>query len=330
MANVYGQEWPRFASYSVTPTSTTTTSGSSPIDYWADLKKKWNAQKSGGSGTITPAAPTVPSASVGYDMAALQDMAKTVNAFNLGEVQGQFAGGVPNYTNLVAQSSRNIADQLGGLVSQGTKERMAQGAAERGVARGGQLVDADYLRALGLTAEGQQQLGEQNLTAAIARAPRTDLFNIASMMITPQQQREYELAQAAQRTNEFNAETGRIGALNRGSVGTGSASPTGGIIQKYASPGATQPTNATGVSTQATYPSIPITASEGAVTPSSYAGAGWDEYFKQIAGSGRPAAVVPNYGINQDFGVSGGFSRSGWDDQGSDDTDYLNWYYGGY
>lgn len=339
MAIVYGQQWPRFASYSVTPAVSATgtaNASSNPLNLWADLKKKWKDQTSPASASTSPVASSVPSAASGYDMAALQSMAKSVNDFNIGEMQGQLESGLPNYSGLLAQSSKNIAGQLGGTISQSTKDLMAQAAAERGVARGGQLVDADYLRALGLTAEGQQQVGEQNLSAAIARTPRADLFNIASMMITPQQQREYELAQAAQRTNEYNAETNRIHALNQRSGG-GGGSTTMPIIQKYSQPGSASVTNTPGTSTQAAYPAIPISTGdpESPLTASGYAGQGWDEYFNQ--GGYGSSGVVPDYGLNSGFDVSSGAARSGWDgtsrsgwDTGESDEDYLNWYYGGY
>lgn len=55
---------------------------------------------------------------------------------------------------------------------------------------GGPNANAAYLRALGLTSLGMQQQGEQNLSGAVARTPRTPLLDPASFFVTPGQLQE--------------------------------------------------------------------------------------------------------------------------------------------
>ena len=88
---------------------------------------------------------------------------------------------VPGLSGLLSQSSQNMASQLAGNVSDSTWNQLAQRAAERG-AMLGQGVDspganAALMAALGLTSEGLQQQGMQNLTGAIGRVPHAPLSN---------------------------------------------------------------------------------------------------------------------------------------------------------
>lgn len=123
----------------------------------------------------------------------LTGLASDVNAFNLGEVTKQYLAGIPQYNAMTAQSSGNILAALRGEVPSDVTNLLQQSAAERGIATGGAgspNANAAYLRALGLTSLGQQQYGEQALTGAVARMPRTGLYNVAGGMVTPEEQQQ--------------------------------------------------------------------------------------------------------------------------------------------
>lgn len=127
------------------------------------------------------------------NLPALTGQAGTINQFNLGEVLKQYQAGVPGWDTLSGQSSVNIGASLRGELPADVLTQMQQAAAERGIATGSPgspNANAAYLRALGLTSLGQQRYGEQALTGAVARMPRTALYNLTSDLVTPQQQQE--------------------------------------------------------------------------------------------------------------------------------------------
>lgn len=77
-----------------------------------------------------------------------------------------------------------ISDKLAGMVPEDVEYLLAQRAAERGI--GGGSVNADYLKALGLTSIGQQREGSQE-----AGALANEVFGIQSpMFVTPGQAQE--------------------------------------------------------------------------------------------------------------------------------------------
>jgi hypothetical protein len=119
------------------------------------------------------------------------------------------------------QSTKMIEDQLLGKVPEDVISLLGQQAAERGIATGmpgSGNMNAAYLRALGLTSIGQQQQGQQNLSAAYARNPAAPIMNAESMVITPLQQAQLDL-------NRYQAETGRLGVMRSGGGGGGGYYP---------------------------------------------------------------------------------------------------------
>lgn len=123
----------------------------------------------------------------------LQGLASGVNAFNLGQLTGQYQAGIPQYNAMIGESSGNILSALKGEVPSDVVNLIQQSAAERGIATGvpgSPNTNAAYLRALGLTSLGQQQYGETALTAAMARAPKVGLYNVAGDMVSPEQQQQ--------------------------------------------------------------------------------------------------------------------------------------------
>lgn len=98
----------------------------------------------------------------------------------------QTVGRVPGYEDVAAQSMQNIAAAARGEIPEDVKYQLAQGAAERGVSRGGGFSEADYLRSLGLTSLEQQRYAEGALTGALQRAESVPLFDISKYMLSPQ------------------------------------------------------------------------------------------------------------------------------------------------
>lgn len=121
----------------------------------------------------------------------LSSLTNLVNQLNLQAQQTANAGRIPNDPALEAQSSSNIGSLLGGNIPQDVVTQLAQQAAERGVSIGSPGSDnanSSLLRSLGLTSLDLQQLGQQNLTAAVGRNPVAPLFDPTSQLINPYQQ----------------------------------------------------------------------------------------------------------------------------------------------
>lgn len=96
------------------------------------------------------------------------------------DVQAQMLANLPNYQGMLGQDVANIGANLQGQVAPDVVSQLAQQSAERGIgmgAPGAPNANAAFLRALGLTSMQLQQLGNQQLTQAMARTPiqKTDL-----------------------------------------------------------------------------------------------------------------------------------------------------------
>lgn len=86
----------------------------------------------------------------------------------------QIAANLPNYQQMVQESSENILGNLQGQLSPDVTRNIQQMAAERGIATGSPgspNMNAAMLRALGLTTLDLQNLAENQLTQAIRRTP---------------------------------------------------------------------------------------------------------------------------------------------------------------
>lgn len=128
----------------------------------------------------------------------LYNLAGSVNAFGAGQARGQYEANLPGYDAMTAQASKDITANLEGVVPPDVINQLQQGAAERGIASGvgpgSANAGAQYLKALGLTSLGQETLGQQQLTSAIQRTPTSPLFNVASMMTSPNDEQAARMA----------------------------------------------------------------------------------------------------------------------------------------
>lgn len=147
----------------------------------------------------------------------------------------QYAANLPGYTPMMQSASENIAANLEGLVNPDVLNLLGTQAAERGVGFGPDSpgTNAAYLRALGLTSMGLQNLGQQQLTTAIQRTPIGPMFNPASMLITPEQMQAAALysSQLAAAPDPAAAARASEQAANRGIVtgaGAGYSAPMAG------------------------------------------------------------------------------------------------------
>lgn len=91
----------------------------------------------------------------------------------------------PNYAANRALQSGIAASHMQGNITNSTKNVMGQTAAERGVARGGILTDADYLRSLGLFAEKLSSQGSDEYTKFLDSMIKTPVYDVSKNFLNP-------------------------------------------------------------------------------------------------------------------------------------------------
>lgn len=120
-----------------------------------------------------------------------EQLDSVINATDQAAQQTANAGRIPGGAGLEAQSSSDIAAELAGNLSPGTvstiEDSMSQTYGGAGFGEDSSAISAAAMRAMGLTAEGQVQAGETNLTAADARNPSAPITSLGTNMVTPSQ-----------------------------------------------------------------------------------------------------------------------------------------------
>lgn len=162
------------------------------------------------------------------DLPDIIALTKAIDALNLQAQQNANMSRIPGEQGLEQQSSDLIKQQLAGEVPADVRNLLQQQGAESNVVSG-RDTNAAYLRALGLTSLGQEQAGQGNLSAAVARNPVAPIFDPSSQLITPYQQGmlnidQAQLALEAQRLAQARATGG-------GGGGQGYYGGTGGTAQ---------------------------------------------------------------------------------------------------
>jgi len=209
------------------------------------------------------------------NIGAISDL---VNSINLKAQQAANQARIPGAAGLETKSSANIGQELAGQVPTDVTNLLAQQAAETGTSTG-MNTNAAYLKALGLTSLGQEQAGQQNLSAAYARNPVAQTFDPTTQLLTPAQgaqlnlgyQTEADRAAEAQQQLAIEAARGSGGrggspfGYGSGGTDTGSSPFTTGEpgMYSYSSPSTT--TLSSGEPTS--NPSFNWLASLGAYTP---------------------------------------------------------------
>lgn len=168
-----------------------------------------------GSGS-QPTVPDIPTAS--KVTAGVQPGTQAaVDAVNRLNIAGQTAANnarIPNATGLEAASSAMIADQLAGKIPADVMRMLARTSAERGVGMGLGInspnVDLGYFRDVVGNSLAMQKLGQENLSAALARNPSAQVVNAKDFTLTPEQ-----AATINNQANEINIR----GILGQGGLG---------------------------------------------------------------------------------------------------------------
>lgn len=156
---------------------------------------------------------------------SIEQLTNQINQLNIASQQAANLARIPGEAGLEATSSANIANLLAGNVSPSTINLLGQQAAERGVATGspaGASTQADYLRALGLTSEQLQAMGQTELSGAVARNPAAKLFDPTTQLLTPAQTGQLNLQQQS-----LALQAARLAAQGAGGGGAGGAVTTG-------------------------------------------------------------------------------------------------------
>lgn len=177
----------------------------------------------------------------------IKNISDVINQINRTAQTAALQTRIPGAAGLEKRSSALIGEELAGSVPMDVQNLLAQQAAERGIggvgAGTGQNVNAAYLRALGLTSLGQEQAGQQNLSAAYARNPAAPIFDPSSMLLTPSQSAQLELGyqseadRVALERARLAAEAARGGGRTGGG-GYGYGGPDyGGSPYEYSEPG---------------------------------------------------------------------------------------------
>ncbi len=183
----------------------------------------------------------------------LYGLAGGLNQFNEQQLIDQLVQGLPGYQANIGQASANTASNLAGQLPPDVIRQMQIRAAERGIAAPGPNANAAYLAAIGRNSLDLQNLGDQQLTAQIARTPKAPLYDPSQMFVQPDQIQQAAsaanlyasapnpAAAAAERlriAQQFGSQTPTVGGLmgvNRGFAGPATPydMPSPGVVGPY-------------------------------------------------------------------------------------------------
>lgn len=113
-------------------------------------------------------------------------LANQANRFMAQQAQIPYQFGLPGYSGLLQQRSKNVGGLLRGEVPPDVLQQIQQAGAERGVATGSPgspNANAAWLRALGLTSLGLQQEGSKQLSQSLADVPVPELWNPMALYV---------------------------------------------------------------------------------------------------------------------------------------------------
>lgn len=254
------------------------------------------------------------------NLGEIYGLAGSVNQFGAQQARSQYEQNLPGYDEMMATASGDILSNLRGQVPADVLNELAQGSAERGIATGvsgSANAGAQYLKALGLTSIGLQDKGQQQLTSAIQRTPTSPLFNVASQLVSPNDEQAARMAanmyaaapnpraageeaiRNAQAAIRAGAGGGGPGGVNLTGAGgpPANAGPTSGLPTTVY-PGTNQAIPGTGTASnpyaswQRWYNQIPGTTGVPTTTT------GTDNWASDIYGlGGSPGSVDPSTGI---------------------------------
>lgn len=133
------------------------------------------------------------------NLQALIQLLSGINNSQQSQLTSNFNTAIPNYQALTQTASSDIGNNLHGVVPPDVINLLTQQGAERGITTGMPAsgnANAAYLRALGLTSLGREDLGVSQLdsTRQSAAATVAPLFNPASFLVSPDQQQQAQFA----------------------------------------------------------------------------------------------------------------------------------------
>lgn len=131
------------------------------------------------------------------NLGRIYGIAGGLNQLNEGTLTGNLSKNIPGFETLLGQEAGATGSELAGNLPQDVITQLQQQAAERGImtgSPGSPNSNAAYLRALGLDSLQLQQQGFGNLGQMISQTPQAPLFDPSSLLVTPQQQQEAQLA----------------------------------------------------------------------------------------------------------------------------------------
>jgi hypothetical protein len=248
-------------------------------------------QASADASSPTAAAKTATEFNLGNagDTSKLSDL---INSINLKAQQTANQARIPGAAGLEAKSSANIGQELAGGVPSDVMNLLQQQGAERGAASGfgadSANTGAAYLRALGLTSLGQEQAGQQNLSAAYARNPGAPLFDPTSQLLSPGQQENTNLGYISEANRAAEAQQ-RL-AIEAAGRGYGGGGRGGGY--SYGAPAEAAPNYGF------TYPPEVVGTPSATAAPNVYpptlgTGSSYSYNYGPQYGAGAPAATNP-------------------------------------
>lgn len=155
----------------------------------------------------------------------MSQLSTLVNSLNQSAQQTANMSRIPGEAGLEQQSSDDISAELAGQLNPGTvstiQDSMAQLYGGNGFGADNAATSAAAERAMGLTAEGQVQTGETNLSAAAARNPAAPIYDASGLLVTPNQYLAAQQSSAA-------GSGGGGGVQYAGGGGGGAQNPTQG------------------------------------------------------------------------------------------------------
>ena len=131
------------------------------------------------------------------NLGAIYQLSSGVNRQSQADLLAQYGQAGVDVPAIEATSARNIQDLQHGVIPRDVVDRLIQSAAERGVATGSPgsaNANAAYLRALGLTSLDLMGRGFAEGQQLIAGTPRAPLFRPESMMVSPDEIQQAQMA----------------------------------------------------------------------------------------------------------------------------------------
>lgn len=152
-----------------------------------------------GGKPLVPNPTTTASSAISGDignLGKLYQLGTGVSNYGENQLTANYNAAIPNYSALATQSSANIGSELKGELPDDVVRQIINQAAERGIATGtsnSPNAGASLLSHFLGTSLDMTNLGERNLSGAVARSPIAQPFDISRMLVNPEQAQEAQM-----------------------------------------------------------------------------------------------------------------------------------------